>query len=315
MALAVGPYLGRDALELYVDAFEAGEYTKITLYAAAYVDDERARESLMSEVGTVKWWNDAKGYGFIVRERGADVFVHHASLIMEGFRTLSEGQRVSFEVVEGPKGLQAKNVVLLKGSAAEEHNRAASEHTDFGTILSNFEARTAPGGSANSVQSPRFSGHNLSVHNLDNGGVQIPEVGSPQSEFDVFICHASEDKEAFVESLARRLEERNLRVWYDSFRLRLGDRLRTAIDHGLSRSRFGIVILSPSFCRKEWPKRELEGLLALEREGRKVILPLWHGVSHEDVARFSPMLADRVALTSSLPLDKIVDEIVEVIRE
>jgi hypothetical protein len=59
----------------------------------------------------------------------------------------------------------------------------------------------------------------------------------------------------------------------------------------------------------------LEGLLALEREGRKVILPLWHGVSHEDVARFSPMLADRVALTSSLPLERIVDEILDVVRE
>jgi CspA family cold shock protein len=67
----------------------------------------------MPEQGTVKWFNDAKGYGFIVRERGADVFVHHASIIAEGFRTLSEGDRVSFEVVEGPKGLQAKNVVKI----------------------------------------------------------------------------------------------------------------------------------------------------------------------------------------------------------
>lgn len=67
----------------------------------------------MTEQGTVKWFNDAKGYGFIVRERGADVFVHHASIIAEGFRTLGEGDRVSFEVVEGPKGLQAKNVVKI----------------------------------------------------------------------------------------------------------------------------------------------------------------------------------------------------------
>ncbi|HEX6745823.1 MAG TPA: cold shock domain-containing protein [Longimicrobium sp.] len=67
----------------------------------------------MSEIGTVKWYNDAKGYGFIVRERGADVFVHHASIIAEGHRTLNEGDRVSFEVVEGPKGLQAKNVIRI----------------------------------------------------------------------------------------------------------------------------------------------------------------------------------------------------------
>ena len=67
----------------------------------------------MAEQGTVKWFNESKGYGFIVREQGADVFVHHAAIIGEGFKTLHEGDRVTFEVVEGPKGLQAKNVVKI----------------------------------------------------------------------------------------------------------------------------------------------------------------------------------------------------------
>jgi cold shock protein len=67
----------------------------------------------MAEQGTVKWFNEAKGYGIIVRERGADVFVHHASILGEGFKILSEGDRVQFEVVEGPKGLQAKDVVKI----------------------------------------------------------------------------------------------------------------------------------------------------------------------------------------------------------
>ena len=67
----------------------------------------------MAEQVTDKWYKEAKGYGFIVRERAADVFVHHASIIAEGFRTLAEGDRVSFDVVEGPKGLQAKNVVKI----------------------------------------------------------------------------------------------------------------------------------------------------------------------------------------------------------
>ncbi|HEX7681190.1 MAG TPA: cold shock domain-containing protein [Thermoanaerobaculia bacterium] len=67
----------------------------------------------MPEQGIVKWYNEAKGYGFIVREQGPDVFVHHASIIAEGFRTLTEGDRVSFDVIEGPKGLQAKSVVKI----------------------------------------------------------------------------------------------------------------------------------------------------------------------------------------------------------
>ncbi len=62
------------------------------------------------ETGTVKWFNDAKGFGFIEREEGEDVFVHFSAINGEGFRTLSEGERVQFEVVQGPKGLQAANV-------------------------------------------------------------------------------------------------------------------------------------------------------------------------------------------------------------
>ena len=62
------------------------------------------------EQGTVKWFNDAKGFGFITREQGPDLFVHHSSIQAEGFRSLSEGQRVQFDVVQGPKGLQATNV-------------------------------------------------------------------------------------------------------------------------------------------------------------------------------------------------------------
>lgn len=60
--------------------------------------------------GTVKWFNDAKGYGFIKREDGVDVFVHHTAIMADGFRSLAEGQAVEFEVVQGPKGLQAANV-------------------------------------------------------------------------------------------------------------------------------------------------------------------------------------------------------------
>ena len=67
----------------------------------------------MREQGTVKWFNAQKGYGFIQRESGEDVFVHFSAIDMEGYKTLSEGQAVEFEVTKGPKGLQASNVKSL----------------------------------------------------------------------------------------------------------------------------------------------------------------------------------------------------------
>ena len=67
----------------------------------------------MTEQGTVKWFNNEKGYGFVSRENGPDVFVHYTAILSEGYRSLNEGDRVSFEVVEGQKGLQARNVVKL----------------------------------------------------------------------------------------------------------------------------------------------------------------------------------------------------------
>ncbi len=68
----------------------------------------------MTEKGTVKWFNDAKGFGFITREEGGeDVFVHHTAILAEGYRSLKEGDQVSFEVTQGPKGLQARNVVKV----------------------------------------------------------------------------------------------------------------------------------------------------------------------------------------------------------
>ena len=65
------------------------------------------------ESGKVKWFNDSKGYGFIERSEGDDVFVHFSAVVGDGFRTLTEGEAVNFEVVEGPKGLQAANVTRL----------------------------------------------------------------------------------------------------------------------------------------------------------------------------------------------------------
>lgn len=132
-------------------------------------------------------------------------------------------------------------------------------------------------------------------------------------DFDVFISHASEDKDALVRPLAEQLRQRGLRVWFDETELRLGDSLRRSIDLGLSRSRYGIVVLSPDFLNKEWPQKELDGLVAREDGSAKVILPIWHNLTRAQIAAYSPPLADKLAAPTTKGIAYIVDRIVDAV--
>jgi hypothetical protein len=135
-----------------------------------------------------------------------------------------------------------------------------------------------------------------------------------QRDYDVFISHASEDKDELVRPLASALTDRGLDVWYDEFELRIGDSLRRKIDAGIARSRFGIVVLSTAFFSKGWPQYELDGLVTMAVSGRQVLLPVWHGVSKDEVMSQSPSLADKVALrTSDCTVAEIADEIAAVV--
>lgn len=131
---------------------------------------------------------------------------------------------------------------------------------------------------------------------------------------DVFISHASEDKDSVAKPLAEALANQGLTVWLDEFELKIGDSLRKKIDEGLSTARYGVVILSPSFFQKAWTKRELDGLFAREsEEGEKIILPVWHNLSAKDVSQYSPLLADRLAVSTDQGLAAVAKAITEAI--
>lgn len=124
-------------------------------------------------------------------------------------------------------------------------------------------------------------------------------VTNSEYEYDFFISHASEDKDSFVRPLAKALEDRGARVWYDEFTLNIGDSIHEAISRGLRTSRAGIVVLSREFFAKRWPRHELDGLMALaSRRPPGSILPIWHGVTALQVSGFSPGLAGIFALTT-----------------
>lgn len=132
--------------------------------------------------------------------------------------------------------------------------------------------------------------------------------------WDIFISHASEDKDKIARPLANILTEKGLKVWLDEAELKIGDSLREKIDDGLSKSQFGTVILSPDFFSKKWTNSELNGLFAKDLNIGKVLLPIWHNVEYEDVLKYSPMLADRLAINTKKGLSEVSKKIVESIK-
>ena len=133
---------------------------------------------------------------------------------------------------------------------------------------------------------------------------------SAERKYDVFISHASEDKEDFVRLLAQALVEEGLSVWYDEFELSIGDSLRRKIDSGLAQSSFGVVVLSPSFFQKNWTQYELDGLTVRQMSGEEVILPIWHRLTKDEILSLAPSLAGIYSLNSwSHSLEQIASEI------
>ncbi|HUP81475.1 MAG TPA: toll/interleukin-1 receptor domain-containing protein, partial [Pirellula sp.] len=132
--------------------------------------------------------------------------------------------------------------------------------------------------------------------------------------WDLFISHASEDKDDVARPLADRFIEVGLKVWYDEYTLTVGDSLRRSIDKGLAQARFGLIILSKHFFKKEWPQKELDGLVAREDGSGKRILPVWHKVTKAQVVSFSPPLADRLGVPTSKGIDHVVKEILRAVK-
>lgn len=139
-----------------------------------------------------------------------------------------------------------------------------------------------------------------------------PSIDETSGDYshDVFVSHASEDKDAVARPLADALGRRGWTAWLDEFELTVGDSLTRRIDEALLKCRFGVVILSPAFFSKEWPQRELAGLAAREIDsGAKVILPVWHGVDRHFVVQHSPVLADRIGAPMSSGIEAVADEL------
>ncbi|MFN7985139.1 MAG: toll/interleukin-1 receptor domain-containing protein [Vicinamibacterales bacterium] len=131
----------------------------------------------------------------------------------------------------------------------------------------------------------------------------------PEPSWDVFISHAREDKSAVAKPLAEALLREGLRVWLDEQEILLGDSLTVKINESLAKSRYGVVILSPNFLAKEWPRRELGALLAIEFKHGKRVLPVLHNLDLESILRDFPLMGDKVCISTAAGIEAVASEV------
>lgn len=128
-------------------------------------------------------------------------------------------------------------------------------------------------------------------------------------EYDVFISHAAEDKDAVVDGLAQQLEVLGVDVWYDDDQIQLGDSLTGSLDEGLGETRNGVIVLSENFIDKNWPESELKALMQRFQMNDVGIMPLRYGIPHQAVVDSYPLLSDLVSreITPDTIQDRVQD--------
>lgn len=159
----------------------------------------------------------------------------------------------------------------------------------------------------------RLEGVGVSISQPDF--TTIASQVSPSNKYDVFICHASEDKEAVARPLAETLMTYGLKIWYDDFSLKTGDSLREKIDYGLTHSDYGIIIVSKKFFEKNWPQAEFSAMFSKQvYSNKRIILPVWYEISREEVEKHSAIIADIFAQKSSEGIENIAAKLYKEIR-
>lgn len=148
------------------------------------------------------------------------------------------------------------------------------------------------------------------------GGSASIATSSSASSSDIFLSHASEDKDDIARPLKEALESRGVSVWFDELKIKVGQSIRQEIEKGIASCRYGVVIVSPDFFRKQWTQAELDALFSKKMDsGENLILPVWHRVSKDEVLEHSPLLAGILALNSSLnTVDEMAEQLEEVVR-
>lgn len=219
-------------------------------------------------------------------------------------KTLNKKTDITKKIAQKREKLNSLNQKLQKEEQVESKRRQKEQEK----VQKNYENR---------IDELTAQLKNNVSSNISEVGINTLDETLFEEKYDVFISHASEDKESFVRELADTLmKDYNIKVWYDEFSIKWGDSLRKSIDKGLKSSKFGIVIISKSFIKKGWTNYELDGLFQKEMTYGKTILPIWHDITKDEVQDFSPSLAGRKALNTSMyTIKEIAEELKNILSE
>ncbi len=225
------------------------------------------------------------------------------------FRSYAQGRRY-----KGYGGHAKQSPVLLPIPRTSHWYVALDLGGHSGKIQSSVTVLPPPRRALPEYRNPS---HRSLVENIATRHPQAP----PDTEvlggrtWDVFLSHASEDKASVAIPLAQALQDRGVTVWLDAAELKIGQSLRRRIDQGIASSKFAAVVFSVPYFSKGWTQYELDGIVTLTVDGKQNILPIWHGVGHDEVAAHSPSLADKLARsTADFAITEIADEIAELVQ-
>lgn len=259
-------------------------------------------EHLKKDLGNLK-----KGSTVVVKLRGqANVLLMDST----NYRAYAAGHRYRYQ-----GGLIKKSPARISVPSTGRWTLAIDLGGNPGRISAQIAVEPPPRGNLpeyKSAPTPSVSGQ-VSLRR------PLPPESATEFEgrtWDVFLSHASEDKEAVALPLAQALKDRGVTVWLDRAELRIGDSLRRRIDRGIRSSRFAAVVLSEAYLSKGWPQYELDGIVTLSVGGEQSLLPIWHDITRAQVMAHSPSLADKFARsTADTDVHEIAEEIADLVIE
>ncbi|MBR5415890.1 MAG: toll/interleukin-1 receptor domain-containing protein [Thermoguttaceae bacterium] len=250
----------------------------------------------------------------------ADLEAKRAEAELKATREEGNAANIRFNKFDSKSLIDSKN--RQRKRHMDEAQKARKKAAEFSRSIAEKQKRR--NSAYLNLQSEQNNRHTLWQNNsadiwlraLDTHVLHQNKSVCESAEYDVFVSYAHEDK-AFVNELVAAFQKRGIRVWIDSLEIGWGDSIRTKIDEGLNKSRYGIVILTSDYIdeNKYWTRTELEGLLQVESIKGKIILPIWHNLTKEQVIKYSPTIAQRNAISTAIfTTDEIAEKLEQLLN-